>query len=238
MKNLMTMLLSGVALVIAGNAFAEPVVTLPGEGGGGDDASVTINGKVAPQCKVTGATSARITGGGTAGLAQADGTLATSVSADIQNALNTTGTEAWCSGIAKVVVSRTPLVRQGTNGAIDTSGFVNAIGYDVAVKIAGATRTSAFPGYDDQDGSSDGAGNGPTFNPFGPSGNGSAITFIADTWANPEGVFTTAAPLDLAVATTFDGKSQTLLSSVAPAGTRLAAGDYVGTVTLTLTPTT
>jgi hypothetical protein len=158
---------------------------------------------------------------------------------DILSGLSATNTTAWCSGVSKVVLSRTPLVRQGTNGAVDTSGFVNAIGYDVQIVLTGATRTSPFAGYDDKEGSSDGAGSGPTFNPFGPIGTGVVVNFIADTWANPTGVFDTVAePLNLSVSPGFDGPTGGLLGQVVPNTTRLAAGTYTGTVTLTLTPST
>jgi hypothetical protein len=237
MKKLLMTMVAGFAITVSGNAFAQSLAPVSG----GSATTVNINGTVAPQCKITGSSTASVTGTAAAGLADSSGFLSgASALNDILAGLTATNTTAWCSGVSTVVVSRTPLVRQGsTTGAIDASGFVNAIGYDVQIVLAGATRTSPFAGYDDKEGTSDGAGNGPTFNPFGPIGTGVTVTFIKDTWANPTGVFDTIAePLNLTVSPSYDGPSQALLANVVPNTTRLAAGTYTGTVTLTLTPST
>jgi hypothetical protein len=235
MKRLYLSLIAGLGLSVATTGFAfaaEPVLGA----GGGSAPTVAVNGAVAPQCKVTGTQTATFSGTAAAGLADANGFLASSALPDLLTALNATNTFAWCSGVSKIAVGRTPLVRDGTNGAIDTSGFVNAIGYDVAAKIVGASRTIPEAGYDDQEGTSDGAGSGPTFNPFGPTGNGLAVTFIGDAWTGNGTFGTTAVPLNLSVSPSYDGATSGLTGQVVANTTRLAAGTYKSTVTLVLTP--
>jgi hypothetical protein len=226
-KHLMIGLMASVSLLAALPAAAA------------QNASVAINGAAPAQCGVSGSTTATLTGGGAAGLADANGFLDSSAQVRIVAALNNTNTQAWCTGGSTIVVTRTPLVRTGTTGRIDTSGFVNAIGYDVAVKITGASRTDPYlsPGFGGGvEGSSDG-NSGPGFNPFGPTGNGSIVQFVNDDYAPSQSFDATPSLLDLTSGASFTGPTATLRTQAVANTTRLAAGNYTSTVTLTITPT-
>lgn len=199
-------------------------------------ASVTINGAAPAQCGITGASSATITGGGAGGsLADTNGFLDSSAQSRIIAALNTTNTEAWCTGRSTVVLTRSPLVR-GATGAVDASGFANAIGYDVAINIANATRVDGYTdaGLVGLEGSSDGLG-GPAFNAFGPRGNGSGVLFLNDTYGDSFNA--TPKTLNLTGSPTATPPTSGLIPQVLSTPTRLAAGTYTSTVTLTITPT-
>lgn len=198
--------------------------------------SIVINGNAAAQCSVSGATTATITGGGAAGLADSNGMLDGSAQSRIVTALNATNTFAWCTGGSTIVLTRTPLVKTGSTGALDSSGFARAIGYDVGISIANASRTDNAVGPNgDQEGTSDGP-SGPTFNPFGPLGSGNRVTFVNDGYAPAQSFNATPRTLDLTSGASYAGGSTTLQSQVLATPTRLAAGDYSATVTLTITP--
>ena len=200
--------------------------------------NIIINGKAEALCNVSGNKTATIASGGSGGaIAGADGFLDTGVQSRITTALSATNTRAWCSGLSNITVRRTPLVRTGTTGGLDSSGFANAVGYDVGIKIAGAARKDNFVGTNGlQEGSSNGA-TGADFLPFGPTGEGKLITFVNDSWMDENQTFNaTPITLNLTSSPSFDGSSLTLRGQGVAGPTRLAAGDYKSTVTITLTP--
>lgn len=137
-------------------------------------------------------------------------------------ALNAT---AWCTGTRNsVVLTRSPLT---TGDGSQSGGFNQAVIYDVAVDLADAMRVDNTKPIE---GTSDGAGNGPgagagsatPVNHFGPSGAGSSLTFTNEQGSSSNAT-TNSAP-DLA------------RTSYPSDPNRLVAGNYLGTVTLTISP--
>ena len=224
MKNLLIAMVAGASLW-SGSAFASQTE------------SVVINAEAAARCGISGATSATVTGTGPSGsLADSTGFLATGLQSRINQALTSTNTLAWCTALSVVNLRRTPLVRSGTDGKIDSSGFARAIGYDVAIRIAGARRVlpinvTSGP----HEGTADGVF-GPVMRPFGPTGAGNALTFLNDDFALVNSFNATPKVLNLTSSPNFDGFAAVLQGQAVATPTRLAAGQYTSTVTLTLTP--
>jgi hypothetical protein len=213
------------ALGVAGSAFA-------------DDSSqtLTINASAPAQCHITAANTS-ITLSSTA-LVGTDGFVKTGVTSDIASGLTGLGITAWCTGNHNGVnLFRTALVNQdhvgaSGSGSQDANGFDTAVIYDLNVDIAGATRAGGSPV---AEGTSDGPNNGPGFGPFtslavsdfGPIGSGAAVSF------SPEPGFTTASAIASAASGATDNGPTTDFHADSD---RLAAGAYVGTVTLVLRP--
>lgn len=221
MKNLTIGLVAAVGVLAAMPALAR-------------NSGVAVNATTPAQCGVSGPTTATITGGA-AGLADTNGMLEATVQTRILAALNQTATSAWCTGLSTVNLTRTPLVRVGTNGRIDSSGFANAIGYDVAININNARR---FTGFATANGGLEFSSDGPIgaiLRAFGPRGDGSLVTFLNDQL--PIASFNaTPRTLSLTSPTSYTGISAILRLQAVNTPRRLAAGDYTSTVTLTLSP--
>ncbi len=154
-----------------------------------------------------------------------NGFARTDLSAAVANGLNALGITAWCTGNNnKVNAYRTALSTNG--GERTTDNFNQAVIYDVTMTIAGATRSD---GFGSTEGTSDGQGDGPglgvgaglSVSRFGPSGNGSAVTFAQEL---PSAAVTSSVP------GTGDRSSYT------EDGNRLVAGSYAGTLTVEITP--
>lgn len=147
------------------------------------------------------------------------------VGQQIARQLNGLNAHAWCTGTRNaLVLTRSPLT---TGNGEQNGGFNQAVIYDVAVDIADAMRVDNEKPIE---GTSDGAGNGPgagvgsatPIGHFGPTGQGSKLNFSNEQGSTSEAT-TNAAP---------DQSRDQYTSSNA----RLVAGEYTGTVTLTLTP--
>jgi hypothetical protein len=221
-------------LVIGLMATASTLVGLPSFAA--NPQPVQINGVTPAQCGISGATTATVNGGGPNGsIAGADGFLAAGLQGNLVAALAATNTTAWCSGLAVVNLRRTPLVRVGTNGSRDGSGFANAIGYDVAIRIANARRFDSISlNSGPHEGTADGI-LGPIMLPFGPTGSGNVVTFLNDS-LTLTGFNNTPRVLNLQSSPNYNGVSLPLRFQEIATPTRLAAGDYSSTVTLTLSP--
>ena len=214
MKTLFVTAASLAALTLSAPAFAAVPST-----------TVTINGTNPAQCNVT-ATQTTVTLV-TNAISTANGFINPNLAASVAGLLNGAGINAWCTGNTNgVVLSRTAL----TTGAGSTSnGFAQGAIYDLQMAIPDAARADSFPVLED---TVDGVGNGPgigagsvtSVSRFGPSGNGSPVTFAVVASNTPSAVTNGTAA----------GQGPTSLFTPTPA--RLVAGPYSGTVTLTLTP--
>lgn len=214
-------LIAGLALLAsAGTAFAE------------EQTAVVVNASASAQCGVSGGNSAVLAGD----LSDSDGRVNGAASQnDLVAQLNATNTVAWCSGTTgnKVVLTRTALVRNGSTGTPDANGFLTAVLYDVGIDINDANAVNN--GYTYDEGTSDGAGSGPSFGPFGATGLGATVLFVNDTYAANGSLNSQFKGVDLTgKPTTDDGATNTFTQST----NRLQAGNYTGTLTLTLTPGT
>lgn len=139
----------------------------------------------------------------------------------IANGLNALNMHAWCTGGANVVVLSRSSLQTGSTGGLTTTGFAQNIIYDVVLKVDGLSRENVPNGWIEatEDGTS-----GPTVGRFGPTGSGAKLTFDA------------FAPSGPSTATSVGGTGALPRSNYTPTDNRLAAGDYAGTITLTLTP--
>jgi hypothetical protein len=153
------------------------------------------------------------------------------VAQEIANALNATGTTAFCNGNSNsVVLSRTALRNTATDG--DQGGPdspAQSVIYDLFVDIAGANRSTPG-GSGETDGTSDGAGNGPGRG----VGAGQSVSFFGATPAGAAVTFRQEQPA-AAVANDLNG-AEAPRSSYTTTANRLFAGNYTGTVTLTISP--
>ena len=212
-----TYILAGLVLIAsAGSAFAQ------------DSEQVVINAAAQPKCAVTGQNTVAL-----GELADSDGFVDGSAQGRLVGLLNATSTTAWCSGVAgnKVVLSRTALVRQNSNGQPDANGFVTAVLYDVGIDISDPNAVNA--GYTYDEGTSDGVGSGPSFGPFGATGLGAPVSFVNDTYPGNGTLGGSLKGVNLTgKAVTDEGATNTFTQSP----NRLLAGAYSGTLTLTLTP--
>jgi hypothetical protein len=158
-----------------------------------------------------------------------DGFVLTSVSADVASALNGAGVTAWCTGASNSLqMYRTALTTgdgEQTTGA-SGAGFQQAVIYDVTMNIADASRSDGGPG--SLEGTADGQGSGPgvgnaiTVSRFGPQGTGSTVTFAAERDA---------------AAVNSDSAGTGARSAYSEDNSRrLVAGQYVGTLTIEVTP--
>jgi hypothetical protein len=190
-------------------------------------ATITITGDDPPKCGITGGTSATIG----VDLSGSDGFINGGLEGALLSALNSTNTYAWCTGTSnKINLTRTPLVRDGSNGHPDANGFLTAALFDVGIDMPDVTNPAAS--YDE--GTSDGPGTGPTVGPFGPTGAGSPVTWVPDSWPNPNGHLVTVVGVDVGGQGTTGNGPTSAFSQINDK--RLVAGDYTATVTLTLTP--
>ena len=162
-------------------------------------------------------------------ISDANGFVNPSLASAVAGALNGAGVTAWCTGNHNaVVLSRTALT---TGGGADVNGFAGGAIYDLWITIPGALSTNT--GSDLVDGTSDGAGNGPGagvgssyyVSSFGPSGPGVAVVFAQEGGTGNVRAVSNASPTSEAANATFTNSNA-----------RLVAGQYSGTVTLTLTP--
>ena len=161
-------------------------------------------------------------------LSDNDGFAKTGVGATVAAALNGAGVTAWCTGASnKLQLYRTAF--KVASGDQLASGFNQGLVYDVAVEIAGATRSdSSTP----LEGTSDGQGNGPglgigaglTVSAFGAAPGGATVTF------QNEGSSTSYAAANAGAATT--GAT----SSFTTSPNRLVAGQYQSLLTIEVTP--
>ncbi len=146
----------------------------------------------------------------------------------VATALNSVPITAWCTGNANSLVMTRSALTTGNGQLIN--GFSQAAIYDLNVDIADSRRADNSPV---AEGSSDGPGNGPgigvgaavPITRFGPTGNGSQLTFTQEPG-------TTVA----AAGNGANDNEATRTAYVEAGAVRLVAGQYTGTVTLTLTP--
>ena len=183
---------------------------------------IEVNGKVVAQCAVSAVKNSVIVSNA---LNDANGFARTNIATDVATALDTAGVKAWCSGSANtIILTRTAFVKTGTAGTADLFDFATGAIYDVGVLISGAVR-SGFGELDALESTSDGNVGPTNVSSFGPNGLGAVVSFVAQTGTTSGAIETNA------------GVGSTPAFSVNN-GQRLAAGDYMSTVTLTLSPTT
>ena len=218
MKKLM-IATAALAAVLASPAFAVE------EGGTTDTQTTTfqINGSTPAKCQIN-ADNTTVTL--TDDLTNDQGRVRSNVASRVAAGLNALGVKAWCTGNANSVV----LSRSTLNNAdgLAKDGFNRAIVYDVQVDAADAVRSG---GGSMSEGTSDGANNGPGIgagagNPvlhFGPTGGGSSLVFQQEPGTTVASVTNGTTTEDARVAYT-------------ESNARLVAGNYTGTVTLTITP--
>jgi hypothetical protein len=241
MKKIITAVASVAAMVVATPAWADDANTGP------DTTTITVNGNNPAKCNLTAAGNTVTLPGNR--LSNNDGFATSDVGTLIANALNGLSMAAWCTGASNSVsLSRTTLARVGTNGGESPEGFNQAVIYDLAMAIAGTG--GAAPSGNNGNGNGGGNGNGNngcgngnggpsnpancglnistangigtgTATRFGPTGNGNAVTFSAVGSSN---------------ATAVAGSGTGARALFASDPSRLAAGDYTGLVTVTLTP--
>lgn len=181
------------------------------------DVTITVEGETPAKCNIAAEDT-------TVQLADYDltndqGRARGNVGNKVAQALTGLNMHAWCTGGSNgIVLSRTSLAH--STGATPTeTGFARAVIYDVVVKIDGLTRTDRS---DDLIEATEDGTTGPTVGRFGPTGQGAKLTF--DTFDAPS------------TATTEGNNGQLSRTAYAPTNARLVAGDYSGTVTLTLSP--
>ena len=161
-------------------------------------------------------------------LSDNDGFARSTVSQAVADEMNGAGVVAWCTGSSNTLqMYRTAFVLNGaSNGGNQADdGFNQALIYDVAIAVAGATRSD---GTQPIEGTADGQENGPgvgvggglTVSRFGPSGTGAIATFTAESDSN-------ATSLNAGT----DARSAFTENS-----NRLVAGQYTSTLTIELTP--
>lgn len=218
MKNIILTSVALAAIAAAAPAFAD-------EGSNNHDVTIQINGSTPAKCNIN-------SDGASVTLADYDltndqGRVRNNVDNKIAQALTGLNLRAWCTGGHNgVVLSRSSLATGDGNAA---NGFNQAIIYDLNMEIEGATRgNEAF-----YEGTSDGQGNGPGVGvgagivvpAFGPTGQGSKISFIREPGSQvaavSEGHQGSEGPRSL-----YTGENNA----------RMVAGNYTGTVTVTLTP--
>ncbi len=215
-------------LLMAVTAIATLSVATPALADGnnlGTDTNVfTINGVNPPKCNLT-SSGTNVTLGANV-ISDDNGFAASNISALVAAGLNGLGVEAWCTGTRNtIVMTRTALITGDGNQT--SGGFNQAVIYDVTLDIPDATRVDGFR---PTEGTSDGPGNGPgvgvggstPVGPFGPSGNGSSLTFAQEL---PSAAVAGASATNAGARDRF-----------AEDGNRLLAGDYTGTLTIEVTP--
>lgn len=213
--------------IMSSVALAAIAVSAPAFAENNHDVTITVEGSTPAKCNIN-SDDTQVTLEGY-DLTNDQGRVRANVANKVANALTGLNLRAWCTGGHNgVVVSRSALTT-GNGNATDT-GFNQAIVYDLNMNIDGATRNGqAF-----FDGTSDGPGNGPGIGvgsgevvpEFGPTGQGSKISFVQEPGST--------------VSATTNGQNGAETDRVAFNGTesnaRLVAGTYTGTVTVTLTP--
>jgi hypothetical protein len=215
-----TILATAAVAAIAAPAFAQD--------SNNHDVTIKVEGSTPAKCNIASDdTSIILTG---YDLTNDQGKVRTNVDQKVANALSGLNLKAWCNGARNgVAVSRSALITG--NGNATTTGFNQAIVYDLNVLIDGATRDGAafF------DGTSDGPANGPGIGSgsgivvpaFGPTGQGSKISFVTEPGTSVAAVTNGQGGAEVTRAS-FNGAENN--------AARMVAGTYTGTVTLTLTP--
>lgn len=214
-----------IASAISVIALAAPALA-DGNNTGTDVETYTLNGANPAKCNI-------VTESQTYDLADNlisddQGRVSAGLADAVASRLNAADIRAWCTGNANTLVMTRSALTTG-DGQV-AGGFSQAAIYDLNVDIADSRRAG---GAAVQEGSSDGPGNGPgtgagagqAITRFGPLGDGSQLTF------SQEGGTT--------VASLGNGANSTEAARVAyteTEGSRLVAGQYTGTVTLSLTP--
>jgi hypothetical protein len=183
----------------------------------------TVNGSTPAKCKINADnTSVSLTDD----LTDDQGRVNANVASKVVAGLNALGVKAWCTGGANSVVLSRSTLNNGDGSAQD--GFNRAIAYDLEMDIADAKRAG---GASLNEGTSDGPGNGPgagagagqAVSHFGPTGAGSAVAFRQE-------------PGTTVAAVTNGSATETPRSTYTESDARLVAGNYTGTVTMTITP--
>lgn len=233
--------------------------------GGSTDATdsslgLVINAQVAPRCEVSAnGSSAYISDD----LSDTQGFARGNVGQLVAAKLNTLGVRASCTGTAnRLTLTRTAMVLADSDGSASANGFNRAIIYDIAVSVPGVV-TGSTSGNGNGNGNNNGGntqtgGNGNGNNGCGngnggPNGSkpgcGGGVTTGTFTDATTDGAvgvtlgaFTNS---QLTFADVDGSRSEAVVSAAAADGprdtfsrgdARLAAGQYVGTVVLTLSP--
>lgn len=191
------------------------------------DVTITVQGSTPAKCNIA-ADDSTITLTGY-DLTNDQGRVRNNVDQKVANALSGLNLKAWCNGARNgVAVSRSALTT-GNGNAVN--GFNQAIVYDLNVLIDGATRDGAafFDGTSDgpANGPGIGAGSGIAVPAFGPTGQGSKISFVTEPGTSVDAVSNGQGGAEV-TRTAFNGSENN--------AARMVAGTYTGTVTLTLTP--
>lgn len=208
---------TALALVAAAGVSAPALAATADTNTGLQSASVVISATNPPKCDLT-ATKTAITLAGDV-LTDADGVPVTDVGAQVAIELNGAGIKAWCTGSRNVVtLTRTALT---TDGGGSVGGFQKGILYDVAVANPDNTIGSRATQFED---TTNGPTGGSTWTRFGPR------TSYALAFSNPRANATSLATNAVSSANGATASFTTYTE------TRVIAGDYTSTVTLTIQP--
>lgn len=199
-----------------------------GDNTGPDVEVFRIRGANPAKCNLESA-SGQIVNLGANDISDRQGVARASLARDIANGLEALGITAWCTGNENsLVLSRSALTTG--NGNQTNNGFNRAVIYDLEMNIPATRRAGGAPV---NEGTTDGPGNGPgvgvgtgqAIGRFGPVGAGEPVTF------RPEPGQTVSA-----VADGLGGAELPRNAFTTENAQRLVAGNYNGTVTITLTP--
>lgn len=217
-----------------------------GDNTGPDTTAITVTGANPAKCNLTASTNSIALPSNR--LSNNDGFATTDVGTLVSTGLNALGISAWCTGASNTVsLSRTSLVRAGTNGTKTTEGFNQSLIYDLTMSIAGVGAAPSGGNGNNGNGGGNGNGNQGCGNGNGGPSNPSACSGSLSTVG---GVATSAAgrfgPTGAGNGVTFANTGTSASSSVGTGtgarttftadAARLAAGAYTGFVTVTLTP--
>ncbi|KAA9014345.1 hypothetical protein [Sphingobium limneticum] len=209
--------LTALALVAAAGISAPAFAQTADTNTGLQSASVVVSATNPAKCDLTATTTALTLAGDV--LTDANGVPVNNVGTLVAAELNNAGVNAWCTGARNVVtLTRTAFTTGGGGSAGD---FQKGILYDVSVENPDNTLGSRSSQYE-------GTSNGPTgssiWTRFG------ATTAKTLKFANPAA---NAASIATNAVSSADG---TTASFTTYAATRVIAGDYTSTVTLTIQP--
>lgn len=215
-------LLLGTA-ALASIAMAAPAFAQEANPTGTQTTTFQVNGATPAKCQINAETTSVTL---TDDLTNDQGRVRGNIANRIAQGLNAINAHAWCTGNTNSVVLSRSTLNNGNGQAVD--GFNSAIVYDLQMSAPGALRLG---GSSLDEGTSDGAGNGPgagvgsavPVSHFGPTGQGSKLTFIQEPGSS--------------VASVTDGSTtEDARDTYTESNARLVAGAYTGTVTLTIAP--
>lgn len=204
------------AIYLPATAMAAPLA--------GSVAGVTVGGATPPKCEVSAAATTVTLSDD---LTNENGRVKNNVGGKVADMLNTLNVKGWCTGNRNALVVSRSTLNHG-DGQRDEAGFNHAILYDINVNVANAFDTEGSPL---ADGTTDGPASGPG---IGGAANRPALRFGAE-GAGEDFTFSQAGQASAVTNGRF-AESGSENGEFTLSNARIAAGEYSGTVTITLTP--